>query len=46
MNVVVVTNGINAVITTKIGPADSKMVNFDVGAIIKDEMKFRTVYKN
>jgi hypothetical protein len=46
MNVVICSNGINAIVATQVRPADGQVIYFDVQDEIKHNVKFRTVNQN
>lgn len=43
MNPVVLADRINAIVASKIGSTNGKMVHFDVSSKLEDEVKFRAV---
>jgi hypothetical protein len=43
MNPIILTNGVDAIVTSKIGSADSEMIHLDVLPELEDEVELRTV---
>jgi hypothetical protein len=46
MDPIILTNGVNAIIASKIGSADSEMINLNILPELEDEVEFRTVDQN
>lgn len=46
MDPIVRPNGIDAIITTQIGSADSQMICFNIDRKVKNDVKFRTIHQD